>query len=186
MLSNAVAIEELVEDDRIDSQIVVQDNLGFKGVFAKDDIVQDSVIFQLKGTLTTRPSKYTIQLTRNKHLNFPKVRKVDDDLDYCWQFLNHSCEPNGYMNIGDLTFRATRSIQRGEEITFNYLTTESAMAVPFKCICGSANCFGLIQGYDFLTDDQVKKLVDPAVPNNVVRLFTPSILSSKQSGQLIP
>src|SRR3989441_5842131 len=79
----------------------IRDNEGIKGVIAKEDIVKDSVIFYLKGTISTRPTKYTIQLGRNKHLTFPAARKGDDDLDYCWQYLNHSCEPNGYINTAE-------------------------------------------------------------------------------------
>lgn len=151
--------------------VVVRDNNGFKGVFAKADIIEDSVIFHLKGTISRKPSKYTIELSRHRHLNFPKMRRENDDLDYCWQYLNHNCEPNGYIDTVAQTFRALRNIGQGEQITFNYLTTESAMAVPFECICGSPNCFGFIQGRDFLTASQLKtissglrKLAAPTAP----------------------
>src|SRR5882757_7145093 len=106
----AFAIDELDEEDLMNSLVEVRENEGFKGVFAKEDIVEDSVIFHLKGTVSARPSKYTIQLARNQHLNFPLLRKAGDDINYCWQYLNHCCEPNGYMNTTELTFRAARNI----------------------------------------------------------------------------
>jgi len=67
------------------------------------------------------------------------------------------------------TFRALRDIAPGEEVTFNYLTTESEMAAPFNCICGSANCFEFIQGRNFLTREQADRLAlisgeDSAIP----------------------
>lgn len=170
MRSNAVlAIDEFEEE----SQIQVRDNDGFKGVFAREDIIQHSVIFYLKGDISTQPTKYTIQLGHRRHLNFPTIRRVNDNLDYCWQYLNHSCEPNGYMNIDDLTVRALRDIAPGEEITFNYLTTESEMAVPFDCICGSTNCFGFIQGRNFLTRSGAERLSSSVGEDNVVTLFMP-------------
>lgn len=142
----------------------VRDNDGFKGVFAREPIAEDSVIFCLKGALSTKPSRYSIQLGRNEHLDFPAVREANDDLDYCWQYLNHSCGPNGYINASDLTFRALRDIVAGEQITINYLTTESEMAVPFSCGCGSPNCFGWISGRKFLTPEQVERLsLSPSV-----------------------
>ena len=190
MSSNAVLVMDEVEE----SAIEVRDNDGFKGVFATEDIRQDSVIFNLRGTLSTQPTKYTIQLGHRRHLNFPKTRRPNDDLDYCWQFLNHNCEANGYMNTTELTFRASRDIARGEEITFNYLTTESEMAVPFNCICGSPDCFGYIQGRNFLTRAQADRLSRTVGEDNVVTLFMPAVRrhygkfanlqSNSESGQL--
>jgi SET domain len=175
MRSSAV----LIRDVRRESAIEVRDNGGFKGVFATDYIQEDSIIFCLRGTISPYPTKYTIQLGWHRHLNFPAIRQVDDDIDYCWQYLNHSCEPNGYMDITGLTFRALRDIQPGEEITFNYLTTESEMAVPFECICGSASCFGLIRGRNFLTAEQAEQLAENFDPDNVVTLFMPAFTRSR-------
>jgi SET domain len=141
-----------------DSLIEVREVNGFKGVFAMSHIVESSVIFQLKGTISTQPTKYTIQLGSNEHLTFPAIRRKNDDLDYCWQYLNHCCEPNGYVDVDERTFRALRNIEQGEEITFNYLATETVMADPFNCICGSPRCFGFIRGRDFLTRSQLRRL----------------------------
>jgi len=140
------------------SPIEVRDNDGHKGVFAREDIGEAAIIFYVKGTVSAEPTKYTIQLDGQRHLNSPDIRETNDELDYCWRFLNHSCEPNGYMNTAELTFRALRDIALGEEITFNYLTTESEMAVPFNCFCGSTNCFGFIQGRNFLSRAQAERL----------------------------
>jgi hypothetical protein len=187
MRSNAVlAFDELEEE----SQIEVRNNDGFKGVFASEAIMQDSVIFYLKGAISTQPTQYTIQLGHRRHLNFPTIRMSNDNLDYCWQYLNHSCEPNGYINVEELTVRALKDIAPEEEITFNYLTTESEMAVPFNCICGSANCFGFIQGRNFLTRSQAERLSRTVGEDNVVTLFFPAVrklsggLQKRQSGRL--
>lgn len=178
MWSNAVlAIDNFDEQ----SPIEVRNNNGFKGVFATENIEQDSVVFNLNGTITTQPTRYTIQLGPRRHLTFPTIRKTNDDLDYCWQYLNHSCEPNGYMNTAEFTFRALRDIAAGEEITFNYLTTESEMAVPFNCICGSASCFGLIQGRNFLNPRQSARLSRAVGEDNVVTLFLPAVRRSSGS-----
>jgi hypothetical protein len=177
MWSNAVlAIVEPNEE----SPIEVRDNNGFKGVFAKEAIPENSVVFYLKGSISTTPTKYTIQLGHRRHLNFPMIRKTDDELDYCWQYLNHSCEPNGYMDTVELTFRALRDIAPGEEITFNYLTTESEMAEPFNCICGSASCFEFIQGRNFLTRAQSERLSRAMGEDNVVTLFMPAFQKSNR------
>ena len=179
MRGNAgLVIDEVLERPAIE----VRDNAGFKGVYAQQAIKRNSVIFHLKGNISTRPSKYTIELGCNQHLNFPAIRKPNNDLDYCWQYLNHCCEPNGYVNAADRTFRALRDIAPREEISFNYLTTESEMAVPFDCNCGSPNCFGSIRGRNFLTRAQSDRLALILGEENVVTLFMPAI--QKVSGRL--
>jgi hypothetical protein len=176
MGSNAVLAIDDLQDELL---VELREDAGFKGVFAREDISQDSVIFQLRGTIITTPSKYTIQLGSKRHLKFPTVRNPGDDLDYCWQYLNHHCEPNGYINTAERTLRALRNIKRGEEITFNYLTTESAMAVPFNCTCGSANCFGFIQGRDFLSRAEAERLALVVGQDNVAREQRPEIRSHR-------
>lgn len=79
------------------------------------------------------------------------------------------------MNNAELTFRALRNISPNEEITFNYLTTESEMAAAFNCICGSANCFGFIQGRNFLSPAQASRLSLAVGEDNVVTLFMPAL-----------
>ena len=172
MRGNAV----LVIDDVLERPAIeVRDQGGFKGVYAKQAIKQDSIIFHLKGNISSRPSKYTIQLGSNQHLNFPANRGRNDDVDYYWQYLNHCCDPNGYMKTRERTFRALRDIAQGEEISFNYLTTESEMAEPFNCCCGSVNCFGFIKGRNFLTHEQAERLALAFGEDNVVTLFMPAI-----------
>lgn len=176
MRSNTVhAINRIDEDFQRQSQIEIRDHDGFKGVFATEDIEADSVVFYLKGTVTAVPNRYTIQLGRSRHLNFPAIRRANDDLDYCWQYLNHGCEPNGVMNTTELTFRALRDIKRGEEITFNYLTTESVMTEPFNCLCGSANCFGFIRGRNFLSVAQARRLSVALGADHLVTLYPPLV-----------
>ena len=170
MSSNAVGImDEATEALPIE----LRDNGRFKGVFAKRIIRADSIVLYLKGNVSTHPTKYTIQLDNQRHLNLPANGKTDDDLNYCWQYLNHSCEPNGYINTAEFTLRALRDITPGKEITFNYLTTESELAVPFNCRCGSPNCFGFIQGRNFLTRSQSKILSLVVAEENVITPFIP-------------
>jgi SET domain-containing protein len=171
MRSNAVLIRN---DAQTESAIEVRNDGDFKGVYALETIKEGAVVFQLQGTVTDTPTKYTIQVGWRRHLNFPTIRKANDDRDYCWQFLNHSCNPNGYIDTADLTFRALRQIAPGDQITFNYLTTESAMAVPFQCICGATNCYGFIQGHNFLTPEEAARLASDMGEDRVVSLMMPA------------
>ena len=82
-------------------------------------------------------------------------------------FINHSCSPNTMLNIARRRFVAIKDIQRNDEITFNYLTTEWDMkewGADFKCLCGSQCCLGHIKGFRYLTRRQqsdLKPLLSP-------------------------
>lgn len=95
------------------------------------------------------PSRYTIQLDASRH------QAGTDEMD---DFLNHSCSPNCYLDVDRLEFRALRDLEAGEQLTFNYLTSEWSMESPFDCWCGASECSGTIQGFSHLTRERQKAL----------------------------
>ena len=50
------------------------------------------------------------------------------------RFINHSCRPNCYIDIKDgiIWIRASKSIRKGEELTYNYNTDGEGL---IKCRC---------------------------------------------------
>lgn len=50
------------------------------------------------------------------------------------RYINHSCKPNCWVEIvGDIIWiRASRTIARGEELTYNY-ATDGAKIIPCRC-----------------------------------------------------
>lgn len=149
-------------DGKSSHQIEIREKNGEKGVFAREDIMLNSVI-KLDGVISGHQTRYSVQLDKNKHLNLPPNGNDIDNPDFFWKYLNHHCQPNGYIDAAELTFRPLRKIRRGEECTFNYLTTEYDMAAPFVCLCGAVKCFGLIQGYKYLSPEQQEELSALAV-----------------------
>lgn len=143
-------------------KLEVREKDGCKGVFAKDDILMNSV-FKLVGVVLNHPDRHSLQLGEGRHLHVPPDENEDENPDFFWRYLNHDCQPNGYIDTAELTFVALRKISKGEECTFNYLTTEFEMAIPFICRCGAAKCFGLIQGSAHLSVEQKEELAAPAV-----------------------
>ena len=143
-------------------KLEVREKDGSKGVFAKEDISINS-IFKLGGVVLSRPDRHSLQLGKDRHLHVPAGKNGVENPDFFWRYLNHSCQPNGYINTAELTFVALRKIRKGEECTFNYLTTEFEMAVPFTCRCGAVECFGLIQGSAHLSPKQREELASPAL-----------------------
>jgi len=67
------------------------------------------------------------------------------------RFINHSCQPNceSIIDKGRVFIEATRGIQRGEELTYDYhlqrdgLSSSKARSL-YPCHCGSRNCRGTL------------------------------------------
>jgi hypothetical protein len=118
-------------------------------LFAKEDIKKDEILIKMEGNILQHASRSSLQIDEDKHLH----HALEEDT-----LANHSCNPNGYINFNDLTFRALHDIKEGEEITFNYLTTEWDMNEKFECLCKSKNCFKYIRGFKYLTPQQKKSL----------------------------
>jgi hypothetical protein len=65
--------------------------------------------------------------------------------------MNHSCDPNTVF-VDDGKMIATRDVEVGEEITYEYATSESQTSshMPFPCGCGTPACRKQVTGSDFL------------------------------------
>lgn len=136
---------------------IQQTNTIHHGVFAKVVIPKDTIILHLEGVVIQQPTKYSIQVGIHQHCEIPEEINPFSTSAFHWKFLNHSCSPNGYFNMEDKTFRALKNILSGEEISFNYNTTEYELAAPFQCRCHSANCYGEIKGFRYLSLEERNK-----------------------------
>jgi len=73
-------------------------------------------------------------------------------------YQNHGCDPSTWWQ-DDFTLIARRDILPGEEITFDYGTSESddeELSLG-KCLCGSPICRGEIGAADFLKPELIKR-----------------------------
>mgnify|MGYP001572637729 CR=1 FL=1 len=87
-------------------------------------------------------------------------------------YLNHSCDPNIGIK-GRVTFVALKNIKKGEEVAFDYSTTEDDMLwhLPFKCMCVSKNCRSKIRSIQFLPH-KIFKAYLPYIPNYFQGVYT--------------
>jgi SET domain-containing protein len=65
-------------------------------------------------------------------------------------YMNHSCDPNTWW-ADDQTLVACRDIRSGDEVTYDYATTEIALDFEMPCQCGSSLCRGTISNRDYLS-----------------------------------
>ncbi|MEO8315222.1 MAG: SET domain-containing protein [Pseudomonadota bacterium] len=114
-------------------------------------------IFTIEGDLTQLPSRYSVQIGYQLHMDLNGEHSSEEILDrYFWRFMNHSCEPSAVVRERDVI--AARDIQPWEPVTFDYTTTEWEMAEPFACNCRSRHCLAQVQGFRFLTAEQRTRL----------------------------
>ncbi len=83
---------------------------------------------------------YSLQVEKDRHV----------DLDMPAHYVNHACMPTTGVRrnvFGGYDFIALRYIASGEEITFNYQTTEETIMGFETCLCGSQECQGTLRGF---------------------------------------
>ncbi|HEU5270960.1 MAG TPA: SET domain-containing protein-lysine N-methyltransferase [Jatrophihabitans sp.] len=108
-----------------------------KALRAQRAIPNGSLVYSLEraGARLSAPTVSSLQVGVDEHLDDPTG----------W-YLNHSCEPNVFVDTTEFTVVAVRDIQPGEDLQYFYPATEWDLAEPFACACGSRNCLGLIAG----------------------------------------
>lgn len=60
------------------------------------------------------------------------------------RYTNHSCDPSAFVRKSDGYLYSTRYVAIGDEITFDYLESETDIKANFHCGCGADNCVGKI------------------------------------------
>ena len=99
---------------------------GMKGLFTKKRLVNGMKVLELDGNYFPYPTRTSIQIG-DQHLEH-----------YEGGYINHHCNPNTKVIIPNFTppfLVAVKDIELGEEITFNYETTETELIAPFQCDC---------------------------------------------------
>ena len=101
---------------------------GMRGLFAHRVFNKGEIILMLKGNHFLKPSRTSIQVGKDKHVE-----------NYEGGLINHHCNPSANIliipDVEPAIVVANKTIFKGEEITFDYETTEIEMAEPFKCAC---------------------------------------------------
>lgn len=75
---------------------------------------------------------------------------IEDRGDDQGYFLNHSCDPNVWMN-DTYTLTARHDINVGEEVTADYAMWEADenKVSTWECQCGARDCRGRVTGQDY-------------------------------------
>jgi hypothetical protein len=142
-------------------------------LFAARDIAAGTTVLLIEGTLQRHPTRYSIQLDVDVHIEADgtlpdaEMRRM-----HPWRFLNHSCDPNATVQARALV--ALRPIAAGEQITFDYTTTEGSMTEPFDCLCGASGCVGTVRGFLHLLPAQQQARRERLAPHLRALLVEPT------------
>ena len=122
-----------------------------RGVFAVEPIAAGDTVVGFGGYMVHRREFETLPTGRIMH----SIQMTDDlylvggeeieDAD----LVNHSCEPNCGL-LGGTILIAMRDIAPGEEVTFDYATSDGSDYDEFECACSTASCRGKVTGRDWM------------------------------------
>lgn len=128
-----------------------------KGLISKKHLKKGVIVLKFDDGITIRPNSTAsitaIQIDDDTFLD-SKPKQIRD-------FLNHSCDPNVRIDFDKMGCVSIQEIKPGDEITFNYVTTEYDLAIKnedFQCFCGSKNCIRIVKGFKHLKKEHQRKL----------------------------
>ena len=132
---------------------------GFASLHAVRSFARGEIVFPLRGRPVARPTRFSIQVGRDAHLD-----PVSDQVSP-WGSLNHGCDPNVAIDVSRRVIVARRAIAAGDQLRFDYNTTEWELAESFVCSCGAPACVGLAMGFAHLSSARQLILLCDAAPH---------------------
>ena len=122
---------------------------GQNGVVTVRPFRAGEVIIPFGAASTHRvPNYLTVQIGEHRHIEL---------LPQMLQFLNHSCDPNIFVDTARMEVVALRDVGAGEELGFFYPASEWHMAQAFECLCGTTACLKRIAGADTLPPEALRR-----------------------------
>lgn len=106
--------------DRTDCFVVRQNRHGERATYSKFAFAAGETVYTVRGDAAPHRTRDTIEIGPGQHVEDPYAL-----------FLNHSFAPN--LAVRGRALVALAGIAPGDELTFNYLASESAIAAAFTC-----------------------------------------------------
>ena len=118
------------------------------GLFTTKEWAHDEVVFSWPNIGVVAPADFrTVQISQNSHILEPRFLR----------YLNHSCNPNIFIDVQNRHCQSLRTITAGEELRFFYPSTEWELSRPFQCYCHASRCLGAISGAKTMDQDALKQ-----------------------------
>lgn len=125
------------------------------GVFAERNFNMGELVVRGKPVSITKiRTDHSFQVDFNNHVELNEPARL----------INHSCDPNLAIrnnSVGGYDFIAIKQINKGDELGWDYCTTEYiSIAVKDRCLCESENCRVIISGYVTLPEEDKERYSD--------------------------
>jgi hypothetical protein len=102
---------------------------GMYGLFtARTYEFHEPIISIIDGDIQDESDFYTIEIDKGNFFH-PYGR-----------YTNHSCDPTAFVGKSNGLLFASKFLRVDEEITFDYLVSETNIKANFHCKCGAENC----------------------------------------------
>ena len=122
-----------------DDNFIVSERKGFHALISKRDFLEGEEVCKVIGKEITQPNRFSVQVGQNLHINVKAPVK----------YINHDC--TGNIELQGRKFVAIKPIFKGDEIAFNYNSSEDELAEPFTC----NKCGKLIKGRKFSEESKL-------------------------------
>ncbi len=143
-----------------------------KGAYATAKLQKGELIIEFTGEKFTKNEINHLIAEEKENLDDPL--QIDDDIfldiDNSAYYFNHSCEPNAAIK-GKTELIATKRIQKGEEITYDYSATVGTNITDWtmECKCDSPNCRHTIGNVTTIPKEQLEKYLSAGGVQDYVR-----------------
>ncbi|MFW9995217.1 MAG: SET domain-containing protein [Candidatus Odinarchaeota archaeon] len=123
---------------------------GDHGVYARENVKEGELLLVWGGKVVTEKQlgelaleaqQHSVQIEEGLYLASSEQLEPAD-------MVNHSCDPNAWIR-GQIVLVARRDIKAGEEVCFDYATTDGSPYDEFDCTCGATGCRGRVTGNDW-------------------------------------
>ena len=139
----------MMDESQLSRKVALETGRFGARAVCTEPINAGEVLFQITGRLVRRPDRHSVQLGAEVHLT-PEGA--------AWSLVNHSCTPNIIIDFDRWELVAHRPIAAGEELGWNYLTTEWDLSSPFQCGCADQDGHREILGFRYLSLDERRML----------------------------
>lgn len=145
------------------SILIKRSKISGNGIFAGQNFKKHDFVGFIKGPIVRKVNKSKNDSQGNPDwVGFKKDYWIDPLPPF--KYINHSCDPNCGIR-GTKTLYALRPIKIGEELTFDYSTSEidTGWVLDHICNCKSPSCRKKIKSIQTLSANTIKRYL-PYIP----------------------
>ncbi|MCA9642567.1 MAG: SET domain-containing protein [Polyangiaceae bacterium] len=121
---------------------------GQRGVFAAEAFEAGELVAVWGGKIMHQSQLGRLGSWLNRSVQIEDELYLVSNVEGPSDWINHSCDPNTWLS-GQIALVASRKIYPGEQICYDYATTDGSNYDEFDCQCGAVTCRHHVSGDDW-------------------------------------